>query len=246
MDNLARLQIAREMVTHLEAGDEARADELFDTMARSRENSLFMEVGRLTRELHNALKDFSADGRITGLAMQDIPDAKQRLNFVIEKTEAAANRTLNAVETLLPLSETLRDEAGKFTADLGRFTRREMSVEEFKQLCERLSQFLEKVKSDSGVMYSSLSDVLMAQDFQDLTGQVIRRVISMVTEVENNLVRLVRCAGAGIGGVRVEEMPTVAANDITPEGPAVAGTLEAASRLSGQDEVDDLLSSLGF
>jgi chemotaxis protein CheZ len=247
MNNVARLQTAREMVSHLEAGDEARADELFDAMARSREHSLFMEVGRLTRELHDALKNFSVDGRITGLATTEIPDAKQRLNYVMQKTEEAANRTLGAVEKLLPLSEQIGETAEQCSADLARFTRREMSVEEFKALCERLAQFLDRVKSDSGTMRNTLSEVLMAQDFQDLTGQVIRRVISLVTEVEDNLVRLVRFAGANVGAMRPEE-PTEApaqVSPIRPEGPQVRGTTDSP-RVNGQDEVDDLLSSLGF
>jgi chemotaxis protein CheZ len=245
MNSVARLQTAREMVSHLEAGDEARADELFDAMARAREHNLFMEVGRLTRELHDALKNFSVDGRITGLATTDIPDAKQRLAYVIQKTEEAANRTLNGVERLLPLSEEIGTTAEQCSADLARFTRREMSVEEFKALCDRLARFLDKVRSDSNTMRDTLSEVLMAQDFQDLTGQVIRRVIALVTEVEDNLVRLVRCAGANVGVVRNEEPGAVQVSAIHAEGPEVKGTSDSP-RVSGQDEVDDLLSSLGF
>jgi chemotaxis protein CheZ len=240
MDNLARLQIARDMVAHLEAGDEVKADELLELMARNKEASLFMDVGRLTRELHDALKNLQVDGALVGLAEQEIPDAKQRLNFVIQKTEEAANRTLNAVETLLPISEKLGDDARNFASDWNRFTRREMDMNEFKTLSGRLAQFLEQIKSDSSTLHSSLSEVLMAQDFQDLTGQVIRRVITMVTEVENNLVRLIRCAGSG--AMKTEEPDSA----LRAEGPKVKGTTETGQRVNGQDEVDDLLSSLGF
>lgn len=239
MDNLARLQTARDIVAHLEAGEEHKADELLALMSRSRESSLFMEIGRLTRELHEALKNFQLDGRVTGLAEYEIPDAKQRLNYVIQKTEEAANRTLNAVETLLPIAEKLGADATAFTNDWMRFTRREMDMDEFKALSTRLAQFLKGVESDSSVMHRHLSEVLLAQDFQDLTGQVIRRVINLVTEVENNLVRLIRCAGAT---ARTEDADTA----IRAEGPMVAGTRESTDRVSGQDEVDDLLSSLGF
>lgn len=240
MDNLAKLQIARDLVTSLEAGDDGKADELVELMSRNREASLFMEVGRLTRELHEALKNFQLDGKIAGIAQHEIPDAKQRLNFVIQKTEEAANRTLNAVETLLPISEKLGDAAASFASDWSRFTRREMDMSEFKALSGRLTQFLEQIKTDSATLHSSLSEVLMAQDFQDLTGQVIRRVITMVTEVENNLVRLIRCAGAGAG--RTDDSGSA----LQAEGPEVKGTAGTGQRVNGQDEVDDLLSSLGF
>jgi chemotaxis protein CheZ len=240
MDNLARLQVARDLVAHLEAGEEAKADQVLEMMARTRETSLFMEIGRLTRELHDAMKNFKLDERIAGIAQQDIPDAKQRLAYVMQKTEEAANRTLSAVEALLPMSEQLGADATQFTSDWQRFTRRSMDLQEFKQMSTRLGQFLEKVKIDSSTMHSHLSDVLMAQDFQDLTGQVIRRVIAMVTEVENNLVRLIRCAGQGV--CRQDERDAA----LCAEGPKVNGTRESNQRVSGQDEVDDLLSSLGF
>jgi len=240
MDNLARLQIARDLVTNLEAGEEGKADELIELMSRNREASLFMEVGRLTRELHEALKNFQLDGKIAGIAQHEIPDAKQRLNYVIQKTEDAANRTLNAVEALLPIAGRLGEDARSFAADWSRFTRREMDMNEFKALSARLAQFLEQVQAHSGTLQRSLSEVLIAQDFQDLTGQVIRRVIALVTEVEGNLVRLVRCAGGS--AARIEE-PEAA---LCAEGPAVQGTAGSAARVSGQDEVDDLLSSLGF
>lgn len=240
MDTLAKLQNARDLVAHLEAGDEDKADELLDLMARSKEASLFMDVGRLTRELHEALKNLQVDGKLVGLAEQEIPDAKQRLTFVIQKTEEAANRTLSAVETLLPISEKLGDAARSFASDWSRFTRREMDMKEFKALSARLALFLEQIKADSATLHSSLSEVLMAQDFQDLTGQVIRRVITMVTEVENNLVRLIRCAGPGAG--KTDESGSA----LQAEGPEVKGTAGTGQRVNGQDEVDDLLSSLGF
>ena len=172
--------------------------------------------------------------------MHEIPDAKQRLNYVIEKTEAAAHRTLTAVEAMLPIAERLGQDANEFAGDWSRFTRRELSVEEFKKLSERLVAFLEKIKADSGTMHSSLSDVLMAQDFQDITGQVIRRVINLVTQVENSLVQLIRCAGSQSVGTDSN------AEGLQAEGPAVAGTKDSEQRVNGQDEVDDLLSSLGF
>jgi chemotaxis protein CheZ len=241
VENQERLELAKTLVQHLEAGNENAADELLEQIVRERESGLFMEVGRLTRELHDSLANVKFDARIAGLAETDIPDAKHRLNYVIQKTEEAANRTLNAVETLLPISEKLNTGATVITEDWSRFVRREMSVDEFKGLSNRLTEFLDEIQDDSSKIQSNLSDVLMAQDFQDLTGQVIRKIIDLVTEVEESLVRLVRCAG-------VKAKPQQEAEDgaTRAEGPQVEGVQTSAQCVNGQDDVDSLLSSLGF
>lgn len=242
MENQERLELAKTLVQHLEAGNENAADDLLEQIVRERESGLFMEVGRLTRELHDALANVKFDSRIAGLAEQDIPDAKHRLNYVIQKTEEAANRTLNAVEALVPISEKLNTGAAVITEEWSRFMRRELSVDEFKGLSHRLTEFLQEISQDSAKIQSNLSDVLMAQDFQDLTGQVIRRIIDLVTEVEDSLVHLVRCAG-------VKSKSADGGDDaiaIRAEGPQIAGVQTSAQCVSGQDDVDSLLSSLGF
>lgn len=240
MDSMGRLQLAKDLVQHLEVGDDSGADAVIERMTRERESSLFMEIGRLTRELHDSLMSVKLDNRITGLAEHDIPDAKQRLHYVIQKTEDAAHRTLNAVETLMPITDRIGQKAARITGDWSRFTRREMDVGEFKSLCGEVGRFLEEVRTDSSQIQANLSDVLMAQDFQDLTGQVIRRIIDLVTEVENNLVRLIRCSGGKAGDQEPQHDP------VRAEGPRVEGTKSNGQHVNGQDDVDALLSSLGF
>ena len=239
METVARLQLARELVSSLEAGDEAAADDLVDRMGRDREAGLFMEVGRLTRELHDALMSVKVDERMAGIAEHEIPDAKQRLNYVIKKTEEAANRTLTAVETVMPLNDRLADAAGRLGGDWQRFTRREMDVNEFKQFCGRLWAFLDEIGKGSSTIQTSMTEILMAQDFQDLTGQVIRRIIALVTEVEDSLVKLIRASGGKVDAVKTHD-------PLRAEGPQVAGTAGHKQAVSGQDDVDALLSSLGF
>jgi chemotaxis protein CheZ len=240
---------AREIVACLEAADDEGFMAVLDTLARTREVDLFNELGRMTRSVHETLNNFKLDTRITSLAEEEIPDAKERLNYVITMTEQAANRTMDAVEETLPLAEKLGERSEEYLSAWKRFRGREMPVEEFRELSRDLEAFFEQATSDIQSIRSSLSDVLMAQDYQDLTGQIIRRVITMVQEVEDQLVELIRIAGKRLAPEA--QKTELSAQEQEKEdnrkgvGPAVPG-VDAGDVVSSQDEVDDLLSSLGF
>lgn len=242
-----QLEMARQLVSHIEAGDEESAARLIEELGRMHESVLFQELGKLTRDLHEALNAFRLDSRISELTQTEIPDAKERLNYVVSLTEDAAHRTLNAVEASLPMSEQLSSRAGDLARHWQRFRARELSAEEFRQLSGELGEFLARVHDDAEAIRRNLSDVLMAQDFQDLTGQVIRRVINLVQDVEQNLVGLVRISGERLSTPDQKKMQDKRAEDQNKGmGPAVPGTAGASDVVSGQDDVDDLLSSLGF
>lgn len=240
------LDHARELVRQIEAGEDDAARATVESLARLRERELFRELGTLTRELHEALKSFKVDTRLGDIAANDIPDARDRLNHVIDLTEQAAHRTLTAIEAGLPLAEGLAVEANGLAGRWRRFRQRELSVEEFRGLSRDIETYLERCGAEAGTLQGHLSDALMAQDYQDITGQIIRRVIGLVQEVEDGLVELVRISGHRIA----EEAPESAGKadeqeaDRRGRGPAVPG--QDGDVVSGQDEVDDLLSSLGF
>jgi chemotaxis protein CheZ len=237
---------ARELVASIEADDEDAVSRLIDDLGKNRESDLFVELGKLTRELHDSLNSFRLDSRISELAEREIPDAKERLNYVVTLTEQAAHRTLNAVEGMLPISEALEQRAGGLGEEWQRFRSRDMSAEEFRSLSRQIEEFLSQVGDDARALHRSLSEVLMAQDFQDLTGQVIRRVIRLVQDVEENLVRLIRITGERfVQAERKDEKEQEKESNRQGIGPAVPG-VDAGGVVSGQDEVDDLLSSLGF
>lgn len=238
----ARLEAAKRLVAEIESGDEQRADQALEELTRMRESSLFQQLGKLTRELHETLNSFRLDSRLSALAEREIPDAKERLNYVVTLTEQSAHRTLSAVEESLPAAESLGREVGELNGEWQRFRRRELSAEEFRTLARRLDTFFERTGGDAERLRGNLSEVLMAQEFQDLSGQVIRRVIRLVQEVEEGLVQLLRITGAQLlGASEAEPEPDPEAG----HGPAVPG-VDLGEVLSGQDEVDDLLSSLGF
>ncbi len=241
--NDENLNKARQLLAHLEAGEEGEAQAVLDELTRLRENALFQELGRLTREFHDTLNSFQLDSDIVSLTEHDIPDAKERLNYVITMTEQAANRTLGAVEQSMPACDRLEAAAAKLHKDWKKFTKRELDVEQFRIFSKELDGFLASVQEDTTLLKGHLTDALMAQDFQDLTGQVIRKVITLVSDVEKNLVDLIRASGQAAAATGKGSGSR--ADKEALQGPPIPGKA-AASTVSGQDEVDDLLSSLGF
>ncbi len=236
------LDNARRLVEELEAGNEDGISETLDNLARLRETELFQQLGKLTRELHDAMSSVELDQRFADLAEQEIPDAKERLHYVISMTEESANKTLEAVESSLPISENLQQTAAEIYDDWKRFKSREMTADEFRKMSAKLDVFLPRVTEDTRVLHQYLSDIMMAQGFQDLTGQIIRRVIDLVVDVEAGLVELIR-----LSGKRKKAGEDKRKSSIEAQGPAVPNTADTKNQvMNGQDEVDDLLSSLGF
>ncbi len=237
MDSDERLLLAKQLVEQLEAGNAEEAERISAVLSERAESPLFREVGRLTRELHEAINGFLLDPRINEMAQVDIPDASERLSYVITMTEKSANTTLGAVEAGLPLADDLGSRAREISAQWERFCNRELSVDDFRELSRDLGSFLTLATDRSKQLQGHLTDVLMAQDFQDLTGQIIRQVITLVHDVEDKLVQLVRISGS--------KLPEKQKDAKKLEGPVVP-SIDQGDTVSGQDDVDDLLSSLGF
>lgn len=242
------LEQAKQLVAFLEQGEHEKADQLILDAASQEQSALFAEVGKLTRQLHDSLKNFHLDTRINDLTQEAIPDAKQRLTYVIETTEQAANKTMDAVEASLPIAEQLSADITQIKPTWSKLMRRELELGEFKTLCHEINGFMTRSDSTTSELKTLLNNVLMAQDYQDLTGQVIRRVMELVQEVEESLIHMLTVFGTPPEDIAAQpnndkEKPTVSAE--AAEGPII----DKASRddvVSGQDEVDDLLSSLGF
>ena len=233
------IERVRTLAQTIEAGNEEEAARQLDELTSLREKTLFNDLGRLTREFHEALQSFRLDSRIASIAEQEFPDARERLNYVVSMTAQSANRTMTAVEESMPICDQL-GTAQALQEEWKRFTSRQMSAEEFRDLSRRIGDFLEVAATGSSKLHGNLQEVLMAQDFQDLTGQIIHRVVLLVDEVERNLVELVRISGQSLQ-VRKDETEE---DRLAASGPPVPGLDEGA--VSGQDEVDELLSSLGF
>lgn len=242
------LEYAKKLVECIEQGDAQAAENMLEELSAMRESQLFQELGRLTRDLHDSLVNFQVDPKMADLAEKDIPDAKERLNHVITMTEEAADKTLTAVEGALKQFDELRERASRLHANWSRFRKRDMGVDEFRAMSGELDEFFAWLDQTGATINNSLSDIMMAQDFQDLTGQIIRRVITLVQDVEDGLVSLIRMTGHKMNSQDAsaeKQQGRKQESGIEAVGPAVPG-VDQADVVNGQDEVDDLLSSLGF
>ena len=235
------LSQAEALLHEMQKGNEEQVNHLLGYLNDARESALFNEVGKMTRQIHDALESFRQDSRIDSLAEEEIPNARERLSYVIEMTQKSADRTLNAVEETMPMADKISERAGDLSKTWKQFRRRELTVDQFRELSGSIESFLVDIESDSTTMKNNLNDVLMAQDFQDLTGQIITRVITLVEEIEGNLVELIRITGDKLAPPKVEEKT----KDIGAEGPQIPG-VGSSDVVKSQDDVDDLLSSLGF
>lgn len=234
---------ARSLVKNIEQGNDSEVNSLIESISKLHESTLFQEVGKLTRQLHETLNNFNVDSRIEAMSKNEIPDAKERLNYVIKMTEDSANKTLNAVEAGLPIAEELKEKSTVLNKKWQRFRQREMPVEEFRELSNEIDSYLGWSVIQSEKVRENFSHILMAQDYQDLTGQVIRRVINLVQEMEGNLIDLVRISGQRM---KKESSPENMDSSSEADGPRIPGCDSHKDRLSSQDDVDELLSSLGF
>ncbi len=243
--SLISLEQAKQLVQFLEADDVESANDIIHTITIEESAELFSEVGKLTRQLHDSLSNFQLDDRINSLMSQEIPDAQSRLEYVIQETEKAANSTMDAVERSMPIAEQLNGRLTSVMPEWKKLMSRQIELGEFKSLCIELDQLLSDATSDSESLNTMLTEVLMAQGYQDLTGQVIRRVIELVKEVENHLVDMLATFGQQEKTKDNTQTSEKSGDKVKAEGPII----DAATRddvVHNQDDVDDLLSSLGF
>ncbi|MFT7413806.1 MAG: chemotaxis protein CheZ [Methylophagaceae bacterium] len=237
----AQLTAARALVSALESDNEQQIQQQLNVLAQVQESELFLEVGKLTRELHESLNSFNVDSRLVDLTQNAMPNTRERLNYVITTTEDAAHKTLGFIDATLPLASSLKETAEKIDESWHRFRMREMNATEFRELSKEIEAYLPLVKQHSDQIHLNLTDMMMEQGFQDLTGQVIRQVITLVEEVEDNLVRLIKVSGRHLEHKKEDKTvdPTRA------EGPQI-NVENNPNVVNNQDDVDDLLSSLGF
>lgn len=232
----------------LQRGDEEAFFAAVDHIVHLREPKMFAEIRKLTGDLQKALDRFSIESRLADLAEHEIPNARTRLTHVINMTDEAAHRTLDLVEQSGPLAERTVREA---TALLDTFTAfRERipgpgfegivrSVEAFLPLMRAFEVFLPAARKDSEQIRHNLAEVLLAQGYQDLTGQIIRSVIKLVEELERALASLTELSGDVIEHATLGESPS------TAHGPVVPGVTKGEVA-SAQTDVDALLSGLGM
>lgn len=206
------------------------------TAATNPQEAMFNSLGHLTRQLHDSLRGLGADKILQDSARQ-IPDARQRLAYISEMTEQAASRVLNATDIAKPIQDALIARSQGLSQRWERMFANQLSVDEFKALAADTRSYFTETPVKLQKINEQLMEIIMAQDFQDLTGQVIKKVVDLVQDLEAQLL-----------GVLLEAMPEQRKAE-APEGLLNGPVINSAGRVdivSNQTQVDDLLESLGF
>jgi len=204
--------------------------------AESEPAKVINQVGQMARKLHDTLRELGLNKEIEKAA-STIPDARDRLNYVATLTQQAAERVLNATEAAQPVAERIGDVSHQLAQQWDLLFQKKLDVQQFKDLVTQTHAHLHETPKQTKEMNAYLVDIMMAQDFQDLTGQVIKKIIQLTQEMEQQLLALL-----------LENAPAVVRAEINSgllNGPVV----NAAGRsdvVTSQDQVDDLLESLGF
>jgi chemotaxis protein CheZ len=205
-----------------EAAFEATVSEMTDAYDTA-ETQKLAEVMKASDTMYMALARFRADSRLASLTHHEIPDARLRLDHVLTMTEEAANRTLDLIEKSAPLASTSVQKANELLATLDTRSHKD------------IRSFLEQTRGNFEAVRANLSEVMLAQSFQDLTGQMLRGVQRLIAEVETSLSDIARITGTQLGA------DYVPANQ---EGPATPGVTKNA--VTAQSDVDDLIAGLGI
>ncbi len=242
---------AVDLLQAVESGNFATAMKIIQDLSESRHKNFYNEVGHLTRSLHDAIRDFQMSTVDQIVSKDDteskITDATDRLNYVIEMTSRAANVTMDMIDSSVPVAGQLQSQARGLRKDWERLIQRDLTPTEFRDLYKRMDIFLKDTDESATVLHSNLNSILLEQGYQDLTGQVITKVTELIRDVEEKLVHLVAVAGRidSISGVEHQKkQTTVDSSNDRGHGPAINN--QSPEVLNSQDEVDDLLSSLGF
>ncbi len=209
-----------------------KMDDLSDLapqMAAGASPEVFHQLGMITRQLHDTLTQLGVMPKLQ-IAADGLPDARSRLNYIANKTSDAANKVLNSV-----------DSAKVDHAHISSETRRiaEAIVKDpVKAVASgAVMNFVGDVEAATARIDQHLTDIMLAQDFHDLTGQVVAKVVSLATELEDSLVKLLMQAAPPEQAQKVEAA-VLNGPVVNPEG--------RTDVVKDQAEVDDLLASLGF
>jgi chemotaxis protein CheZ len=227
----------KEFMMSFAAGDVERAQQILLDIAQCRHPALYKEIGLLARELHTSLRDFQLklDPALKEIVQDRLPDSGNRLEHIIQLTENAANVTMDHVEAIQRRNE----------EDQGRASRlKELAQALYPvgdQAARRLEGILSEVtelEADLSKNHEDLLTILTAQDYQDLTGQIILKIIRLLNDLEGKLLHLIKSFG-----VRVESETGRRSSDGELYGPAHK---DVESALHSQDDVDAMLAEFGF
>ena len=190
---------------------------------------VFLQVGSITRLLHDTLSQLGVMPKLQEAA-NGLPDARSRLNYIAEKTAAAADKVLNSVDQAKAEHARIADETRRMA--------KAIVADPVKAVATgAVMNFVGDVEASTARIDAHLTDIMLAQDFHDLTGQVVAKVVRLAGELEGNLLKLLMQVIPQDQVHKVEES-FLNGPVVNPEG--------RSDVVSNQEQVDDLLASLGF
>jgi chemotaxis protein CheZ len=189
---------------------------------------VFQQLGTITRLLHDTMQQLGVMPKLQ-IATDGLPDARSRLSYIATKTAAAAEKVLNSVDQAkaehTSISEATRAIAAQIVSDPVKAV-----------ATGAVMNFVHEVETSTKKIDDHLTDIMMAQDFHDLTGQVVAKVVTLANDLEDSLVKLL--VQVVPEGVRAQVDPNVLNGPVVNQG--------RTDVVTDQGEVDDLLASLGF
>jgi chemotaxis protein CheZ len=195
---------------------------------------VFQQIGAITRLLHDTMNQLGVMPKLK-IATDGLPDARSRLSYIATKTADAANKVLNLVDSAkaehAAISRATRSMAQAIVADPVRAV-----------ATGAVMNFVQEVEEREARIDSHLTDIMMAQDFHDLTGQVVAKVVTLALDLEDSLVKLLVSAAPA---EKREKVDVNANHGATLNGP-VMNPEGRTDVVTNQGEVDDLLASMGF
>ncbi|NBC49202.1 MAG: protein phosphatase CheZ [Gammaproteobacteria bacterium] len=213
--------------------------------------SVIARIGHLTRMLRDSMRELGLDKEIERAA-EAIPDARDRLSYVANMTEQAADRALNAIDRARPIQDELGERAEALDKRWAEWFAEPRELDEARQLVRDTRAYLGGVPDKTGETNKELLEIMMAQDFQDLTGQVIKKMMEVIREIENQLVQvLIDNVPEGQARDQMQrradekrEAENRQRDESLLNGPQI--NPEAGDVVGNQDQVDALLDELGF
>ena len=198
---------------------------------------IIARIGSLTRMLRDSLRELGLD-RAIAEAAEAIPDARDRLDYVVQMTAQAAERALNSVEASQPHQEEMEKGAKSLSQRWDAWFDDPIELAQARELVTDTRRFLAEVPDHTRFTNAPLLDIMMAQDFQDLTGQVIKRMMDVIQEIERQVLMVL------LENIPEQDARPKRENESLLNGPQV--DTSKAGVVASQDQVDDLLDSLGF
>ena len=211
-------------------------DKANDSAEVLQHDEVLLRIGHMTRSLHDSLRGLGLD-KLLMTAAEDIPNARDRLDYVARKSEEAAQKVLNATDAAIPLQEQIDQGAKPVLAELNKLLQGPFSEQDCRNSLLKTVEYLNSIHADTSSTKAHLMDIMMAQDFQDLTGQVIKKITELAQNIEQQLVQIL-----------IDYSPAEVkrhSGDGLMNGPQM-NPINKIDVVAGQEQVDDLLDSLGF